>query len=200
MLADGSFEFDVTELKAWQRYAIRARHESKSGFSDWGPEFVIRTDDGSEAVFDDSIIGDARVQIPSESWDPIDSEAISECAPHPRSYYVGGLNIGNQDFPGSGVRAKGGCGSSRSLDGKSAFKINLVLGRPGSGGLPSDSTIQWAQKDHTQQSGRRRELRARAHRLRLLSQVGRPRLTRGRNSGARKWRTLGAIPASRVYR
>ncbi len=129
-ISDGNFEGGITALATWKRYAIRARHQTDSGFSDWGPEFFIRTDDGSAAVFDDSIIGDARITIPSASWDPIDSEAISECAPHPRSYYVGGLNIGNTDFPGSGVRAKGGCGSSRSLDEKSAFKINLSWDDP----------------------------------------------------------------------
>ena len=137
-LAEGSFEAGTSGLDAWSRYVIHARHESAAeGFTEWGPNFLIRTDDGSAAVFDDSIIGDARIQISSASWDAIDSEALSECAPHPRSYYVGALNIGGMDFPGSGVRAKGGCGSSRSLDEKSAFKINLSWDDPAVAGCPT---------------------------------------------------------------
>lgn len=146
-LANGSFEAGTTELEKWRRYAIRARHQSAAmGLSDWGPNFSIRTDDGSAAVFDDSTIGDARLLISSASYDSIDSEAISECEPHPRSYYVGGLNIGGADFPGSGVRAKGGCGSSRSLDEKAGFKINLSWDDPAVNGCPDTRRYQGLKK------------------------------------------------------
>jgi hypothetical protein len=136
-LADGSFEAGTTQLDPWSRYAIRARHQSAAGgLTDWGPNYVIRTDDGSEAVFDGSTIGDARLQLSSESYASIDSEAISESELHPRSYYVGDLNIGGVDFPGSGLRAKGATGSSRSLDKKTAFKINLSWDDPAVAGCP----------------------------------------------------------------
>ena len=49
---------------------------------------------------------------------------------HPRSYYPGAVKIGATDFPGSGVRIKGGCGSSRTLDEKAAFKANLSWDDP----------------------------------------------------------------------
>lgn len=130
-LANGSFETGVSGLAEWSRYVIHARHRSAAGgLSDWGPNFPIRTDDGSESVFNENLIGEARVDIPSASYGPIDDEALSDCGPHVRSYYLGGLSIGGEDFPGSGVRAKGGCGSSRSLDEKSALKVNLSWDDP----------------------------------------------------------------------
>ena len=135
-LADGNFEVGFDRLEPWSRYAIRARHGSGKGFTEWGPKFVIRTDDGSDGVFGSATIGDAWLQIPGASWTPIDAEAESECAPHPRSYYVGALRFGPEEFPGAGLRAKGGCGSSRSLDGKSAFKINLSWDDPAVAGCP----------------------------------------------------------------
>jgi hypothetical protein len=137
-LANGTFESGITGLDEWSRYVIHARHRSAAnGLSEWGPNFPIRTDDGSESVFNEDLIGTARVQIPSASYGPIDDEALSDCGPHPRSYYVGALNIGSVDFPGSGVRAKGGCGSSRSLDEKSALKVNLSWDDPAVAGCPT---------------------------------------------------------------
>ena len=135
-LDDGNFEVGVDSLDPWTRYAIRARHGTVRGFTEWGPELMIRTDDGSEEVFNPAIIGEVWLEIPKSSWMPIDDEAQAGCGPHPRSYYPGEVKIGATDFPGSGVRVKGGCGSSRPLDKKAAFKANMSWDDPAVDGCP----------------------------------------------------------------
>lgn len=129
-LSQGIFSDDRDDLDPWRKYIVRARYRVASGPGEWGPDRRFRTDDGSEAIFNSQVIRDVRLTIPESSWGPIDDEALSECEPHPRSYYPGALTIEGAQFPGSGVRAKGGCGSSRSLDDKAAFKINLSWDDP----------------------------------------------------------------------
>ena len=70
--------------------------------------------DSSDEVFDPAVIGQVWLTIPNASWTPIDNEALTACEPHPRSYYRGAIRLGNEEFPGSGLRIKGGCGSSRT--------------------------------------------------------------------------------------
>jgi hypothetical protein len=135
-LEDGSFAAEIDSLDPWTRYAIRARHGTAKGFTEWGPEFLIRTDNGSEEVFNPAIIGEVWLDIPKSSWMPIDDVALTGCEPHPRSYYPGAVKIGATDFPGSGVRIKGGCGSSRTLDDKAAFKANMSWDDPAVDGCP----------------------------------------------------------------
>ena len=92
--------------------------------------------DGSSEVFDPDVIADVWLEIPDSSWAPIDDVALAGCGPHPRSYHPGSIKIGNTEFPGSGIRAKGGCGSSRELDEKAAFKANLSWDDPDVPGCP----------------------------------------------------------------
>jgi hypothetical protein len=86
--------------------------------------------DPSDEMFNPAVIGEVRLEIPPSSWAAIDDEALSGCAPMHRSYHRGGVTIGATNFPGAGIRAKGGCGSSRTLDEKAAFKANLSWDDP----------------------------------------------------------------------
>jgi hypothetical protein len=132
----GRFEAGVESLIPWKRYALRARHGTSSGFTDWGPKRIFLTDDGSEEVFKPGVIGEVWLDIPESSWTPIDDEALTACEFHPRSYYPGTIRIGDIDYPGSGLRVKGGCGSSRRLKDKAAFKANMSWDDPAVDGCP----------------------------------------------------------------
>jgi len=88
------------------------------------------SDDESDEFFNPAVIGEIWLEIPPASWQAIDDEALSGCEPMYRSYHPGSVRIGAIDFPGSGIRVKGGCGSSRSLDEKAAFKANLSWDDP----------------------------------------------------------------------
>ena len=93
--------------------------------------------DESPAVFDPDVINDIWLDIPPASWTLIDDEALSGCAPHLRSYHAGTVKFGTAEFTGSGIRVKGGCGSSRELDEKAAFKANLSWDNPSVDGCPN---------------------------------------------------------------
>ena len=107
---------------------------------------VVIPADGSEAVFNPDIIAEVWLDIPGSSWTPIDDVALAGCGPHPRSYHPGSVKIGGGDFPGSGVRVKGGCGSSRELDEKAAFKANLSWDDPAVPGCPPIRTYKGLKK------------------------------------------------------
>jgi hypothetical protein len=100
------------------------------------PALVTGFEDRSAEVYDPSVIGEVWLDIPNASWMPIDDEALTACERHSRSYYPGTMKIGTAEFPGSGIRVKGGCGSSRLLDEKSAFKTNLSWDDPEIEGCP----------------------------------------------------------------
>jgi len=102
--------------------------------------------DGSEEIFNSTIIGEVWLDIPNLSWTPIDDVALTACEPHPRSYYPGTVKIGATNFPGSGVRIKGGCGSSRTLEEKAAFKANLSWDDPAIPGCPPIRTYKGLKK------------------------------------------------------
>ena len=85
-------------------------------------------DDSSEA-FDPWTIIDVRLDIPASSWSTIDDEALSGCVAIHRDYQRGTVTIEGMEFPGSGIRAKGGRGSSRTLDGNRARPGHLRAGR-----------------------------------------------------------------------
>jgi len=139
-LSDGSFEVG-DQLDARAVYAITVRYRdtgSCSAWSEWGPPRAFRTDDGSLYWFGGPI-REVRMTIPPASWDAIDAEAVPpECVPFLRSYYPGDVTIDGESFPGAGIRAKGGCGSARHLDGKAAFKINLAWDDPEVAGCPEE--------------------------------------------------------------
>jgi len=128
-LADGTFEPGFTALDAWQNYSVRVRYRDGGElceFSDWSADRDFKIDDGSEAIFDESIIRDVEITLPQASFDLIDSEALPPgCVPYHRPYHAGTVTFDGETFENAGVRVKGGCGSSRDLDGKASFKINL---------------------------------------------------------------------------
>ncbi len=141
----------------WKDYGVRARYklagnectttESAGGFgrdtaccnqwSAWSETRVFRITDGSPEIFDANQIRDMEIEIGPESWASIDAEARPPgCVPYTRNYYEGNAVIDGERFDGVGVRAKGGCGSSRNLDGKTSFKVNLSWDDPAVGGCP----------------------------------------------------------------
>ena len=129
-LSHGAFEHAHDGLRPWTDYSIRARYmdnsESCSAWSPWSAHLRFRTDDGSRYLFDDAVIRDVHIEIPDDSWDAINAEAVPPgCVPHSRSYYAASIVFEDQEFHHVGLRAKGGCGSARNLGGKTAFKVNL---------------------------------------------------------------------------
>ena len=146
-LEDGAFEPDfVAGFEPWTDYAIQVRyrdeHAECSAWSLWSEFLEFRTDDGSTALFDESIVRDFYLDIPPESWDSIDAEAYPPgCVPHERDYYTGTLRYEDQIFEGVGIKIKGGCGSSRGLDGKASFKVNLEWDDPEIAGCPAERRL-----------------------------------------------------------
>ncbi len=129
-LQDGSFQPGFEDLNPWQAYAIRTRSRSSEvdcKFGSWSEFTSFKTDDGSQALFDEQITGDIALQIPPESWVAIDAEAkpTSSDVPHLRNYYPGTIQFDGEVYENAGMRVKGGWGTSRHLDKKASFKINL---------------------------------------------------------------------------
>jgi spore coat protein CotH len=139
-LEDGVFEPGVDpEFLPWSDYRLRMRYrdlhveggETCSRYSDWSEDRIFRSDDGSSPLFDESVIRSIYLDIPDESWQAIDAQAIPPaCEPFFRDYHSGTLTIEDEVFDGVGIKIKGGCGSARTLEGKAAFKINLEWDDP----------------------------------------------------------------------
>jgi hypothetical protein len=102
--------------------------------------------DRSDEVFNTAVVSDVWLEIPNPSWTPIDDVALSACERHHRSYHPGTVRIGSMEYPGSGVRVKGGCGSSRTLEEKAAFKANLSWDDPNVPGCPELRTYKGIKK------------------------------------------------------
>ncbi len=148
MLSDGVFDAGaaVTELTQWENYGARVRYRDSSGacqsWSEWSEYRRFKTDDGSSYLFDPDVVHDVHVDIPPQSWNSIDAEATPpDCVPYLRSYYTGTVTFEDQVFEGAGVRSKGGCGSARHLDGKTAFKLNLSWDDPSVAGCPDERRL-----------------------------------------------------------
>jgi len=144
-LADGSFDTD-TALGEWTDYLIRARysddHAECSAYGSWSDFLGFRTDDGSTALFDESVVRDFYLDIAPQSWNAIDAQAYPPgCVPFQREYYTGTLRYEDQVFEGVGIKTKGGCGSSRGLDGKASFKVNLEWDDPDAPGCPEERRL-----------------------------------------------------------
>jgi spore coat protein CotH len=79
-----------------------------------------------------------HLEIPPESMAIIDGESVGPWPYQPqRSYQRGRLTFEGQVFEGVGVKAKGGCGSSRRMSGKSGLKISLNWDDPALPGCPA---------------------------------------------------------------
>lgn len=87
--------------------------------------------DASATLFDETEVRRISVIIPKDngppsSWDSINDESEAPgCVAFSRSYYEGGVEFVGQSFSGVGVKVKGGCGSSSSLEEKPSLKVHL---------------------------------------------------------------------------
>jgi hypothetical protein len=155
-LADGVFD-DGEEIKDWNDYAVRLRYRDEHGacsaYGPWSADLVFRTDDGSTALFDESVVRDFHLEIPPASVQALNAQAIPPgCQPYKRDYYSGTLRYEDQTFGGIGIKTKGGCGTSRSLDQKASFKVNLEWDDPAVAGCPGERRL-FGQKSFTFNNG-----------------------------------------------
>ncbi|MFP2911218.1 CotH kinase family protein, partial [Pyxidicoccus sp. 3LFB2] len=146
-LADGRFEVEGARLEERKRYAVRVRHGlARSGCSEtWGewsePRF-FRTDDASGELFDETKVLEFHLDIPPESWDAINAEALPpDCVPHERQSHRATLRFRDQVFEGVGLQVKGGCGSARTLEGKASFKVDLEWDDPAVEACPAEREL-----------------------------------------------------------
>jgi hypothetical protein len=145
-LAEGTFEgigAFLGNLEDWRDHLARARYRVEvdgdcSSEGAWSEKLDFRTDDGSAAIFDATAVRDYRIDLPPASAAAIDDEAVPPgCVPYQRNYYTGAFSDGVTTFDGVGVKAKGGCGSARDLNGKTALKVHLSWDDDQVAGCPS---------------------------------------------------------------
>ena len=149
-LADGTF-VDDTNLKWGKRYRIRARSGQTRATctvrSSWSAVVTFDTMKGDDYLFDSSRIHSFYLDIPPESFALIDGEAgRSRCGRIPRTYRRGSLRFEDQVLESVGIRAKGGCGSSRAStdndgNGKTPFKVKIEWDDPDVSGCPARRTF-----------------------------------------------------------
>ncbi len=146
----GSFEGPAAilgGLEPWRDHLVRVRQTTRSvsGCDQAGPwsELVgFRTDDGSTALFDESIVRDVEVTLSAASYAGINAQAEPPgCVPYTRDYYTGDVSYAGVSYTGVGVKVKGGCGSARDLSEKAAFKIGLDWDDPAVPGCPDSRRI-----------------------------------------------------------
>jgi hypothetical protein len=145
-LADGSFLGEAFSLESWEHHAIRVRYadtDECQAWSEWSEPLFFRNDDGSAYLFDPATIHEVHLTIPDESWGPIDQQATPPgCVPFERDYFRGSMSFDGETFEENvGIRSKGGCGSARHLDSKTAFKIDLEWDDPSIPGCPEDRRL-----------------------------------------------------------
>lgn len=145
-LADGAYEGSAGlagALPGWTEHAVRIRYRSACGaWSEWSADRRFRSDDGSSYLFDPEVVRVVELEIPPDSYAAIDAQAVGPWPYVPdRDYYTGTLRFEGETFEGVGIRVKGGCGSSRHLDGKAGFKINLGWDDPAVDGCPEERRL-----------------------------------------------------------
>lgn len=154
-LSDGTFEgvgAFLGTLEQWRDHLVRARYlvgdaGGCASEGDWSAKLDFTTDDGSWAIFDPATVRDYRIDLPPASVASINNEAIPPgCVPYQRNYYTGTFSSGTDAFAGVGVKAKGGCGSARDLDGKTALKVHLSWDDPQVAGCPVDRRLSGVER------------------------------------------------------
>ena len=133
-LDDGHYDLGLFALQEDTDYATQVRYRDTrpvgaldcSTWGAWSEPRRFSTDDGSRAFFDDTKIQDVMLDISPASLAAINAQARPPgCVPYDRDYYTGAITLGGVRHDGVGIKAKGGCGSSRYMTGKGEFKINL---------------------------------------------------------------------------
>jgi spore coat protein CotH len=154
-LSQGTFEgvgAFLGGLEEWRDHLVRARYVVRPLGSCpseglWSAKVSFRTSDGSDAIYDQAVVRDYRIDLPAESFAAIDSEAYPpSCVPYERNYYTGTFSDGTTTFTGAGVKIKGGCGSARDLSRKAALKVNLSWDDPAVAGCPSTRRLKGVDK------------------------------------------------------
>ena len=145
-LADGEYH-EGTALKWGKRYQLRARFGDTGGEcvarSAWSDPVRFKTVEGDDYLFDQTRVHSMYLDIPPNSFAQIDAEAgKSTCGRIERTYRRGSLRFEDQVVQDIGIRAKGGCGSSRaSTDnegkGKTPFKLKFEWDDPDVPGCPA---------------------------------------------------------------
>ena len=146
-LADGRFEGKETALEERERYAVRVRHGlTRDGceevWGEWSEPRFFRADDASGELFDEEKILEFHLEIPPDSWDALNAEAIPpDCVPFERGSHRATLRFRDQVFEGVGLQVKGGCGSARTLEGKASFKVDLEWDDPDVDACPASREL-----------------------------------------------------------
>jgi hypothetical protein len=98
--------------------------------------------DESDFLFRKDQVLSFYLELPPASFAAIDAEAVpGGCFLTERSYYEGTLRFEQHTLEKVGIRAKGGCGSARSLSEKAAFKVNLEWDDPAVEGCPPERSL-----------------------------------------------------------
>ncbi|HVV85837.1 MAG TPA: CotH kinase family protein [Kofleriaceae bacterium] len=145
-LADGAFEgiaLPDAALSPWTDYVVRVRYRDACGaWSDWSADRRFRTDDGGNEIFDPSQIRTVYLDIPPDSMQAMEAEAVGPW-PYPpqRHYQRGTLTFEGLVFDDVGVKVKGGCGSSRHTNQKAGLKISLTWDDPAVPGCPASRRL-----------------------------------------------------------
>ena len=146
-LVDGRFEVSGARLDERKRYAVRVRHGlvrpgCGETWGEWSEPRFFRTDDASGELFDETKILEFHLDIPPESWEALNAEAVPpDCVPHERESYRATLRFRDQVFEGVGLQVKGGCGSARTLEGKASFKVDLEWDDPAVAACPASREL-----------------------------------------------------------
>lgn len=156
-IVDGTFDNGEDGLREDEDYIVRVSvRDDSSACNDWSvPSADVRfhTSDGSDFLFDQNQILTFAIDIPPESIELINAQAPSPgCVQYHRDFYSGTFTFDGQVFEGVGVRTKGGCGSSRTLDEKASLKIDLSWDDPSVEGCPEERRL-FGQKTFTFNNG-----------------------------------------------
>jgi hypothetical protein len=157
-LAEGPYEgigAFLGGLETWRDHLVRARYvvqplgRCPPSEGAWGEKVDFRTDDGSTTIFDAATVRHFTIDLPPASWTGIHNEALPPgCVPYSRNYYTGTLTdvASSTVFDGVGVKAKGGCGSARDLNGKAGLKVHLSWDDAQVAGCPATRRLAGLEK------------------------------------------------------
>ena len=147
-LSDGTFAATLDALENSQDHGLRAGYLIEDcTFPDWTEWQLFTTESGASFFFESNTIPTLDFHIPNASYASINAEARPPgCVPYERNFYTGNVSFEGQEFPGAGLRVKGGCGSARFLEDKAGFKSNLSWDDPNIDGCPETRRLHGLKK------------------------------------------------------